>query len=121
MTDLQIETVFDPPADSLAQVDRGLHEFNLTRLGEGTIHRYHRVAVFARDGDGTLIGGIHGELFWDWLHIDTLWVHEAHRRQGIATRLLMQIEAAAAAKGGPGLLLQERLRGIWSARGQASG
>ena len=99
MTDWEIETVFDPPAESLARLDRGLHEFNLARLGEDTIHRYHRVAVFARDRDGTLIGGIHGELFWDWLHIDTLWVHEAHRGQGIATQLLAQIERTAAAKG----------------------
>jgi GNAT superfamily N-acetyltransferase len=99
MTDLNTETVFDPPAESLAPIDRGLHEFNLACLGKATIHRYHKVAVFARDKDGTMIGGIYGELLWDWLHIDTLWVHEAHRGQGIATRLLAQIEEAAASKG----------------------
>ena len=65
MTNLRIETVFDPPAESLAPIDRGLHEVNLAHLGKAVIHHYHKVAVFARDRDGTVIGGIYGEMFWE--------------------------------------------------------
>jgi GNAT superfamily N-acetyltransferase len=46
-----------------------------------------------------VIGGIHGEIFYDWLHIDTFWVDETHRGQGIGTRLLAQIEETALGKG----------------------
>lgn len=99
MTGLTYETVFDPPAESLTPIEQGLHAFNLRHLGEEVIYTYHRVAIFARDEAGTVIGGIHGELAWDWLYIKSLWVEEAYRGQGIGTRLLQAIEEAAISKG----------------------
>jgi ribosomal protein S18 acetylase RimI-like enzyme len=96
---MNFETVFNPSQESLAPIDRGLHEFNLSRLGQEIIFNYHKVLVTARDEDGTLIGGIHGEMFSDWLHIDTLWVDEKHRGRGIGSSLLKQIEKAAVSNG----------------------
>ena len=98
MIDLTYETAFDPPQESLAPIEQGLHEFNLSHLGK-VIHNYYRVAIFARDKNQTIIGGVHGELVWEWLYINTLWVEEKHRGQGIGTRLLQAIEDAAILKG----------------------
>jgi len=46
-----------------------------------------------------VIGGVHGELCWDWLYIRSFWVEESHRGRGIGTRLLQEIEQAAMSNG----------------------
>jgi ribosomal protein S18 acetylase RimI-like enzyme len=53
-----------------------------------------------------LIGSLTGNITWDWLHIDFLWVDAAHQKTGIGTRLMEQAETAARAK---------NLIGIWCA------
>jgi GNAT superfamily N-acetyltransferase len=99
MTVLQLDVEFDPPSGDTEAVERGLHAFNLAQLGEDVIYNYHRVAVIARDECGEIVGGIRGELFWDWLHINTMWVAQRHRGQALGTRLLTAIEEAALSKG----------------------
>ncbi len=99
MLNMNYETVFDPADECLSRIDRGLHEFNVQNLGEDVISKYHRVAIFAKDAAGTLIGGIYGEMYWDWLHINSLWVETRHRGAGIGSQLLHQIEQAAISKG----------------------
>ena len=99
MTEPTYETTFNPAKEILAPIDRGLHEFNLAHLGKEMIERYARVAVIATDESGEVVGGIYGELCWDWLHIDTLWVDAERRTQGIGSQLLQRIEHAAVSKG----------------------
>jgi GNAT superfamily N-acetyltransferase len=99
MPRVHYEKVFDPSKEQMAPIDRGFHEFNLAHLGEKIIYNYYKVMIVARDEDGSVIGGIHGEMYWDWLHIDTLWVDDKYRERGIGTGLLEQIEAAAISKG----------------------
>ena len=99
MTAPQYNVAFDPPSETLDPIEQGLHAFNLACLGEEIIRNYHRVAVVARDDHGQIVGGIDGELCWDWLYIRTMWVAEKHRGQGIGSRLLAEIQAAALSKG----------------------
>jgi len=99
MKKIIIETTFDPPHDHLEAVNNGLHEFNLAQLGERSIYNYFKVLVIAKAQDGSVVGGIHGNMGWDWLHIDTLWVDEKYRRQGIGSNLLKRVEKAAISKG----------------------
>ncbi|MGD8488457.1 MAG: GNAT family N-acetyltransferase [Anaerolineae bacterium] len=99
MKECDYDLVLDPGPEDLAQIDRGLHEFNLAHLGEHVIYDYHRLAIVARDGDERVVGGIHGELVWEWLYIQSLWVDPAWRGQGIGSQLVAQIEAAAVSKG----------------------
>jgi len=96
---LNYEMVFDPPKKDLEAIDRGLHEFNLCCLGEAVIYDYVQVAIFARDQEDTVIGGIYGDLMWDWLYIQTLWVTPAYRDRGIGTKLLAMAEEAARSRG----------------------
>lgn len=98
-TELQYETRFQFDADTIEPLESGLHEYNLAHLGEEVIYRYHRVAVLAYGPEGRVAGGIHGEMFWDWLYIHTMWVEDRLRGQGIGTQLLERIERAATEKG----------------------
>ncbi|MFN2274460.1 MAG: GNAT family N-acetyltransferase [Anaerolineales bacterium] len=92
---MNYEIVLEPKELVCMAIDQGLLEFNLEHLGEDMIANDHRVLVKAEDGEGNLIGGVHGEMFWDWLHVKTLWVSKDYRGQGIGSELLRRIEQAA--------------------------
>jgi GNAT superfamily N-acetyltransferase len=96
------QTLLDPDAAALRPIDAGLHRHNLHHLGAATLSRYRRLAVTARDADGAFLGGVHGEVVWEWLYIHALWVAEAARGRGIGARLLAQLEAAARGEGAVG-------------------
>ena len=99
MTSLTYHVALDPPSETVEAVERGLHAFNLAHLGEDVIYDYHSLAVVVRDAEGEVVGGIHGELCWDWLYIKSAWVAEGYRGQGIGTGLLSRIEEAALRRG----------------------
>lgn len=50
--------------------------------------------LFAYDGE-TLIGSIIGKSYFNWLHLDLIWVHERFQRRGIGTRLMRHAEEKA--------------------------
>jgi len=58
-----------------------------------------RLCVFARAPDGSIIGGLSGMTYWQYLEVSYLWVDEAHRGAGHATRLMAAAEAEALARG----------------------
>ena len=99
MEKLRIETTLNPSNEHIKIINKGLHEFNLAQLGKTVIYNYFKVLVIAKEQDGSVIGGIHGDMSWDWLHIDTLWVDEYYREQGIGSHLLNQVEKEAISKG----------------------
>ena len=92
---LDLETVFEPPSELLREIDGGLEQFNLTKVGGWECHH---IAVFARK-EGRLVGGVSGTAQWDWLEVELLWVEAAEQRHGIGSRLLGAVEHAAATKG----------------------
>lgn len=96
---LDYHTIEGPDPNDLAPVDRGLHDYNLAHVGEAVVSDYHRVAVIVRDGQGDVGGGIYGELVWEWLHIDTLWVAAHQRGVGVGSELLRRLESVAVRKG----------------------
>jgi GNAT superfamily N-acetyltransferase len=96
---VEYESTLDPSDEITGTINRGLHAYNTANLGEDVIYNYARVAVVARDEKGQIVGGIHGELVWQWLYIQALWVDEVYRGQGIGTRLLERIESLAVSKG----------------------
>ncbi len=107
---IDLEAIFEPPAKLLEQLDDGLTQFNLAKVGGWECHH---IAVAARK-DGTLIGGISGTAQWDWLEIELLWVETSEQHQGIGSRLLRAVEQAAVAKG----FLNSHVRtGGWQALG----
>jgi len=55
--------------------------------------------VVAYDASGAVVGGLIGTTQLDWLDIDILAVHAAHRRSGIGRRIMRAAEAEAVARG----------------------
>jgi ribosomal protein S18 acetylase RimI-like enzyme len=99
MATLQRET--DVAATSAA-VKTGLAAYNAARVGP---RNSEPLAISLRDEDGTIVGGLIGELKWQWLHVDLLWIDEAHRGKGHGEALIASAEQAAREHGARGVYL----------------
>lgn len=84
------------PREDALVVDEGLGEYNDRAA---PLHRVRPLACFARAGDGRVIGGAIGRTWGYHAELQQLWVEEAHRGQGIATRLLERFHAEAGTRG----------------------
>lgn len=73
-----------------------LDEFNRQITGESVTQL---VSIFLRDEQDTILGGLLGEIWGGWIHIDILWVHESLRGQDYGTKLMLAAEDEARAKG----------------------
>ena len=62
-------------------------------------------AIFVRDHDGAVVGGLEGELRWTWLFIGYLWLPERLRGQGLGSALVARAEAYAETQGCTGVYL----------------
>ncbi|MDJ0923438.1 MAG: GNAT family N-acetyltransferase [Acidimicrobiia bacterium] len=91
---VSIETEPDPADVEALAV--GLNEHSGAIVG--TLG-FRPLAVFARGKDGDLVGGAYGFVNWTWLQISLLWVAAEQRGKGLGSRLLEEIEVAAAARG----------------------
>lgn len=70
----------------------GLRVYNEAHAGPAGTRPF---AVFARDEAGRAVGGLHGDLRWDWLHVDNFWLPEALRGRGLGSALLRAAESLA--------------------------
>ena len=57
------------------------------------------VACYLRDDERRIVGGAHGELWGQSLHIAAMWVDEQHRGKGHGSALLTAVENYAATLG----------------------
>jgi GNAT superfamily N-acetyltransferase len=92
--DFQIED--DPRREDVALLDERLYESNAAASG---VDDGRLLAIFVRDGDGTIVAGLHG---WTWGgtgFVQAIWVHEKLRRHGLGSRLLAAAEAEARRRG----------------------
>ncbi|MEP7000328.1 MAG: GNAT family N-acetyltransferase [bacterium] len=99
---LDIDCDLAPALDDIKQVRAGLMAFNDSRVGPADVKQ---IALYVRDADRTIRGGIFGYMAWRWLSVDLLWVDEALRGQGYGAALLQQAESLARAAGCVGVRL----------------
>jgi len=81
----------NPSDDDCRFVGQRLHEFNVSQTGL----EVKPVAVFLRDMEKNIIGGMLGWTFLDCLHINILWVRDDARGKGYGKRLLFAAEREA--------------------------
>ena len=62
-------------------------------------NEYENLSIFHRSSDGEILGGLTGKTFWDWLHIEYLWVNETERNQKIGSQIILAAEKEAKARG----------------------
>jgi len=87
---LMVETT--PSPQDLQYLRDGLGEHAQEML---TDSGFHPVAVFIRDPNGKIVGGVSGTMNWSWLAINLLWVHPDRRGRGLGRRLMETIEEHA--------------------------
>jgi GNAT superfamily N-acetyltransferase len=98
-----LKIVFEPENETAKQfVTNGLDNFNIAATG---LAAYYPVGYFLRDKDGELLGGLHGGVWGDWLHIRILWIAEPARGKGHARALMASAEAYAKKRGCSGAFL----------------
>jgi len=69
----------------------GLVRYNDQKMGK---QKYRRFAISLRD-DGTIVGGIVGEVWMTVLFIQLFWIEERFRGKGHGTALMQKIEQEA--------------------------
>lgn len=96
MKELHYERCDNPSAADVQVLSDKLGDSNFSKVGE---FDRGEVSVFVRDGDGELVGGVHGEFFWGRMYVHRLWVDEARRGSGLGSKLMSDIEDIAREKG----------------------
>lgn len=91
-----------PRAADRRGVHRRLRAFNEAKVGRPVSPR--EFSVFVRDTDGAIVGGLNALTYWDWLHVDHLWVDDGLRGHGWGRRLLAAAERIGRDRG---------CRGVW--------
>ncbi|TMP54802.1 GNAT family N-acetyltransferase [Pseudoalteromonas sp. S1612] len=93
-----------PPQDNeFEALKTGLTEFNESHTG--TVFR-KKISSFIKDESGVILGGILGEINWNWMHIQGLWIDESIREGGWGTKLLSRMEEYALSQNIPSIRLE---------------
>ena len=67
----------------------GISNFNTQQAGEDN---GQNLCFVLRGPDQEVVGGVIGSTFWDWFHINLMWIKEELRGQGYGQRLLALAE-----------------------------
>jgi len=83
-------------------IGKGLGSFNLQHAGE---EKFQRICFALHSPDQEIVGGALGEIYWDWFHLDLMWVKDGLRGRGYGQRLLSAIEDEARKRGAKNVFL----------------
>jgi GNAT superfamily N-acetyltransferase len=85
-----------PNPEDVQSVSKSLMRFNRQHAPDD---HYRPITIFLRQSDQTLMGGLLGETYWGWLHVDILWLDEKVRGQGLGHKMLQLAEHEAWQRG----------------------
>jgi GNAT superfamily N-acetyltransferase len=88
--------------ETRAAVVRGISAHNEARVGP---RNTKPLTISLRNEQGEIVGGLVGELKWEWLYVDLFWIDEAHRGAGHGVAMLRQAEQEARDYGARGVYL----------------
>ncbi len=77
-------------------IGRGLQEFNVQHAGE---EGFQRICFALCSPNQEIVGGALGEIYWEWLHLDLMWVKDEFQGRGYGHRLLLAMEEEASKRG----------------------
>lgn len=98
MTNPPILITNEPEASEAdtAFVRQGLRQFNNQFIKDDG---FQALNLFLRRKDGSIAGGLLGDMYWGWLSINILWIDDSLRRQGYGEQLIKMAEKEAFKKG----------------------
>lgn len=92
----KIVYVEKPEESAWGIIGGGVSRYNVLQTGDGD---FQRLCFVLKAPDQEVVGGVLGELYWGWLHLDLLWVKEELRGRGYGHRLLTVVEDEARKRG----------------------
>jgi len=92
----RITYVDEPEKSAWGIIGRGVSRYNKQQAGE---QKFQRLCFCLYGPDQEIVGGILGEVYWDWFYLDLLWVDDEIRGQGYGHRLLTIAEDEAQQRG----------------------
>lgn len=95
---MQLQIVKVPGTNDTSYVTNKLIEFNLKHFPDELKGRYQAVNLLLKDSDGNVYGGLTGEICWNWLEVQYLYVDEDYRKFGYGKKLLLEAEKMAKEK-----------------------
>lgn len=97
---MDIELTCTPKQEDLKAISQGIKSYNQNYLPDNVVfENYLRFAVFAKDENGKVIGGIRACAYWNYCIIELLWLCEKTRGLGTGTKLIKAAEEFALDKG----------------------
>src|SRR3712207_3941372 len=81
-----------PAAADNDTIRQNLDRYNVAHVGET---KWQPFAIFIRDDDNTIVGGLVGGTYWGWLYVERFWSAEEVRGKGYGGRLLAMAEGKA--------------------------
>lgn len=102
-----------PDPDNAVIIEAPPQETTTTTLEQGLLGEiakytpltFDTVAVFLRrdDPQRTVVGGMIGLFYWDWLDLRQMWIDAPYRRQGWGTQLLARMNVLVNERGALGI------------------
>jgi GNAT superfamily N-acetyltransferase len=86
----------EPKTDDVEALARGLNEHAVRYTG---VAGFREIAVFVRDEDGALMGGVWGYVNWNWLWVGAVWLSEELRGRGYGRQMMEKLEHTARVRG----------------------
>lgn len=96
MTDVTITVESVPRQADIDALADGLSAHTIPIVGRPG---FDEIGVFARDESGRLVGGVYGQINWNWLQVSLLWVNDEQRGTGLGSDLMNRLEALATEQG----------------------
>ncbi|SDD55272.1 Acetyltransferase (GNAT) family protein [Paenibacillus sp. UNCCL117] len=70
-------------------------EYNFRHFPDDLKDRFQIVNLYLKDANGNVYGGLVGEICWNWLEVQILFVDDAYRKLGYGKKLLLEAEQIA--------------------------
>jgi GNAT superfamily N-acetyltransferase len=100
----ELRISFEPQNDGPKRfIADGVANFNIATTGQAT---YYPVNYYLRGAGDEVLGGLIGDIWGEWLHINLVWVAEAARGRGHARAMMTAAESYAATRGCRGVYLE---------------
>lgn len=93
---MKYDLTYEPASDDINCLIDGLNEHSIEQV---TRSGFDEAAIFIRDADGAVRGGILAYFNWNWLEVSLLWIDDALRDAGHGRELMQEMEALGYARG----------------------